>query len=132
MAKEDELDERALANVARAARKVGPNDRVVEIQKPMGLVLEEDERGNVYIVEILSGSNASKNKKINVGDLVSFVSATFGDEVWSAKGVGLGRVQSAIRLRQGNKVKLVLESTKESLVSQRKAQANLLRKKETK
>lgn len=33
MAKDDEENERALANVARAARKVGPNDRVVELRK---------------------------------------------------------------------------------------------------
>lgn len=32
----------------------------------MGLVLEEDERGNVYIVEIVPGGNASRKKSINV------------------------------------------------------------------
>lgn len=32
----------------------------------MGLVLEEDERGNVYIVEIVPGGNASRKKTINV------------------------------------------------------------------
>lgn len=34
--------------------------------QPMGLVLEEDERGNVYIVEIVPGGNASRKKSINV------------------------------------------------------------------
>lgn len=33
MAKSDEDSERAVANMARAARKVGPNDRVVELRK---------------------------------------------------------------------------------------------------
>lgn len=37
-------------------------------------------------------------------------SATFGDEMWSVRGVGLSRVLAAIRLRAGNNVKLVFES----------------------
>jgi hypothetical protein len=37
-------DEDALTSAARAARKAGPNDRVVEIKKPLGLVLEENEK----------------------------------------------------------------------------------------
>lgn len=35
---------------------------------------------------------------LQVGDKISFVSATFGDQIWSAKGVGLSRVQSAIKV----------------------------------
>lgn len=123
----DEESERALTNMARAARKVGPNDRVVELRKPMGLVLEEDERGNVYVVEIYPGSNAARTKNISVGDKIAFVSATFGDEVWSAKGVGLSRVRSAIKLRQGPLVKLVLETTKEG-EKKRQRDADKLRK----
>lgn len=38
-------------------------------------------------------------------------SATFGDEMWSTRGVGLTRVLAAIRVRAGNKVSLVLESS---------------------
>lgn len=37
-------------------------------------------------------------------------SATFGDEMWSTRGVGLSRVMAAIRVRAGATVKLVLES----------------------
>jgi hypothetical protein len=39
-----QADEDALTSAARAARKAGPNDRVVEIKKPLGLVLEENEK----------------------------------------------------------------------------------------
>jgi len=39
-------------------------------------------------------------------------SATFGDDMWSTRGVGLTRVLAAIRVRAGPKVKLVLESPK--------------------
>jgi hypothetical protein len=37
-------------------------------------------------------------------------SATFGNEMWSVRGVGLTRVLAAIRVRSGNSVKLVFES----------------------
>jgi uncharacterized protein YaiL (DUF2058 family) len=37
-------------------------------------------------------------------------SATFGDEMWSCRGVGLTRVLAAIRVRAGPIVKLVVES----------------------
>ena len=37
-------------------------------------------------------------------------SATFGDDMWSTRGVGLTRVLAAIRVRAGPQVKLVFES----------------------
>jgi len=37
-------------------------------------------------------------------------SATFGDDMWSTRGVGLTRVLAAIRVRAGPKVKLAIES----------------------
>jgi hypothetical protein len=37
-------------------------------------------------------------------------SATFGDQMWSTRGVGLTRVLAAIRVRAGPTVKLVFES----------------------
>lgn len=39
-------------------------------------------------------------------------SATFGDDMWSCRGVGLSRVLAAIRVRSGP-VKLVFESPKQ-------------------
>ena len=41
-------------------------------------------------------------------------SATFGDEMWSTRGVGLNRVLNAIRVRSGPTVKLVFENPTES------------------
>ena len=37
-------------------------------------------------------------------------SATFGDQMWSCRGVGLTRVLAAIRVRAGPTVKLVFET----------------------
>ena len=42
-------------------------------------------------------------------------SATFGDQLWSTRGVGLTRVLSAIRVRAGPTVKLVFESPTENV-----------------
>jgi hypothetical protein len=55
---------------------------------------------------------------------ISFISATFGDDLWSVKGAGLARVQSAVKVRQGNSVTLVLESTNESKAKIAKAVSN--------
>ena len=41
-------------------------------------------------------------------------SATFGDQMWSTRGVGLTRVLAAIRVRAGPTVSLVFESSKET------------------
>ncbi len=48
------------------------------------------------------------------GDIVTMCSATFGDQMWSTRGVGLTRVLAAIRVRAGPTVKLVFESSKET------------------
>jgi hypothetical protein len=49
-------------------------------------------------------------QQVKEGDIVTMCSATFGDEMWSTRGVGLSRVLAAIRLRAGGTVKLVFES----------------------
>jgi S1-C subfamily serine protease len=45
----------------RDARQAANGDRVVEIRKPLGLVLEEDNKGDVFIAEIVPGSNAASS-----------------------------------------------------------------------
>lgn len=41
---------------------------------------------------------------------MTMCSATFGDDMWSTRGVGLTRVLAAIRVRAGPTVKLVFET----------------------
>jgi len=48
--------------------------------------------------------------QVKEGDIVTMCSATFGDEMWSTRGVGLTRVLAAIRVRSGATVNLVFES----------------------
>lgn len=53
-------DDDFLKNVARSARKASATDRVVELNKPLGLVLEEDDKGNVYVADLQAGGNAAQ------------------------------------------------------------------------
>lgn len=95
---------------ARASRSAQSEDNVVELLRPLGLVLNEDEQGNVYVETVAPKGNAARAGKIKEGDIVTMCSATFGDDMWSTRGVGLTRVLAAIRVRAGAKVKLVVES----------------------
>lgn len=103
-------DENDLLRWARAARSAGSDDNVVELPKPLGLVLNQDANGNVYVETVAPKGNAARTGQVKEGDIVTMCSATFGDQMWSTRGVGLNRVLAAIRVRSGNTVKLVVES----------------------
>lgn len=57
-------------------------------------------------------------------------SATFGDEMWSCRGVGLSRVLAAIRVRSGATVKLVFESPKQYKKKQQTTEAQVQQREE--
>lgn len=106
-------------NEDRSRRVVGDDERAVSIPKPLGLVLEEGQDGMVFVASVdPNGNSAKMGGDVNEGDIVVAVSATFGDEVWSTRGVGLERVMKSIRVRSGDLVTLVLETPAE--LSQRK------------
>jgi len=94
---------------ARQSRSAGTEDNLVELVRPLGLVLNQDEYGNVYVETVAPKGNAARTGKVKEGDIVTMCSATFGEEMWSTRGVGLPRVLAAIRVRSGP-VKLVFES----------------------
>lgn len=94
----------------RSKRSVSSVDRAVTLQKPLGLVLEEGQDGMVFVAEVDPAGNAADSGEVREGDIVVAVSATFGDEVWSTRGVGLDRVMKSIRIRAGDFVTLLLES----------------------
>ena len=62
----------------------------------------------------LPSPHSQQSGKVEKGDLVTMISATFGDECWSARGAGLGMIMQAIKVRQGTKVKIVLERAKKA------------------
>jgi C-terminal processing protease CtpA/Prc len=109
MAKEDEL-----SRYARQQRFANADDRIVELKRPLGLVLEEDANGNVFVETIAPKGNAARTGLVKEGDIVTMCSATFGDQMWTCRGAGLTRVLAAIRIRAGPTVKLVFESTGET------------------
>lgn len=106
MASEDE----DMLRFARSSRSAAADDNVVELRKPLGLVLNQDDNGNVYVETVAAKGNAARSGKIKEGDIVTMCSATFGSDMWSTRGVGLTRVLAAIRVRQGQNVSLVFES----------------------
>lgn len=94
----------------RSKRSLTNEDRAVAVQKPLGIVLEEGQDGMVFVAEVDPDGNAAETGEVQEGDILVAVSATFGDEVWSTRGVGLDRVLKSIRIRSGEYVTLVLES----------------------
>ena len=94
----------------KASRSASSGDRIVELKRPLGLVLNQDDMGNVYVETVAPRGNAARTGLVKEGDIVTMCSATFGDQMWSTRGAGLARVLAAIRVRAGPTVSLVFES----------------------
>ena len=109
MAQEDDL-----IRASKSKRYADVDDNVVELKRPLGIVLDQDENGNVYVETVAPRGNAARTGAVKEGDYVVMCSATFGDQMWSTRGVGLARVLNAIKVRAGPTVKLVFESPADS------------------
>lgn len=68
----------AFRKANRSMRQAGADERTVELLLPMGLELDEDKEGNVFVKSIEKGGRAEKTGKVFVGDIVAMASATFG------------------------------------------------------
>jgi len=122
-------------------RDAPPGSRVVTFRKPnaatdgllLGLKFREGIGKSVYIDKILPNTEAAIKKQkgeITEGDEIVMVSATFGDEMWSSRGVGKYRLEKSIAVRQGMVIKFVVEGKKDAarlkkLEEQQKKQAAL-------
>merc|ERR1719164_356864 len=111
----------AFTRANRAQRQVQAGDRTVEILLPLGMELDEDSDGNAYVKSIEPNGRAAKTGKVFVGDRIAMVSATFGDDMWTCRGVGLNRVLAAIKVRNSKPVKLALEAVNEAEEKKRRA-----------
>merc|ERR1711906_14625 len=100
----------------KQSRSAGSGDNLVEMRRPLGLVLDEDDDGNVFVQTVAPKGNAARSGLVKEGDVVVMCSATFGNQMWSTRGVGLSRVLAAIRVRAGPTVSLVFESTQQKKV----------------
>lgn len=79
----------------------------------------------VYIDKIIPGTEAArleKEGKIKSGDEITMVSATFGDEMWSARNVGKYRLEKSIAVRQGMYISFVVENSSDKSMKAREAE----------
>jgi len=53
-------NEKDLIRWSKSKRTAGVDDRVVELKRPLGLVLEEDDKGNVYVETVAPKGNAAR------------------------------------------------------------------------
>ena len=122
-------------------RSARAGSRVLTFRRPnaattgllLGLKFKEGAGKAIYIQSIVPNTQAAdfeKQGKLSVGDEITMVSATFGDEMWSARGVGKMRLEKSLAVRQGSWVKLAFESSddvskrrKKELEAQAKKQA---------
>ena len=119
-------DESTKRRDALSFRSARPGDRKVTFRKPnqatdglvLGLKFRESFGKAVYIDKIIPNTEAARLKqqgKIKEGDEVVMVSATFGDEMWSARGVGKYRLEKSIAVRQGMTISFVVENTQNEM-----------------
>ena len=83
----------------------------------LGLKFRESFGRAVYIDKILPNTEAARLEregKIRCGDEIVMVSATFGDEMWSARGVGKYRLEKSIAVRQGGTISFVVENSSDN------------------
>lgn len=87
-----------------------PNSATQGLQ--LGLKFKETLGKAVIIDDIIPNTEAARLEKsgqIKKGDEIVMVSATFGDEMWSARGVGKYRLEKSIAVRQGMTISFVVE-----------------------
>merc|ERR1719231_2004855 len=87
-------EESARRRDALSFREARPGDRKVTFRKPNAAT---------------EGARLEREGKIKVGDEIVMVSATFGDDMWSARGVGKYRLEKSIAVRQGATISFVVE-----------------------
>mmetsp|Transcript_14171 Transcript_14171/g.19914 ORF Transcript_14171/g.19914 Transcript_14171/m.19914 type:complete len:109 (+) Transcript_14171:129-455(+) len=49
---------------ARSSRSASTEDRVVELKRPLGVVLNEDDNGNVYVETLAPKGNAARTGQV--------------------------------------------------------------------
>lgn len=82
--------------------------RVVECNLPLGIEFEEKDGGDIYIKNVQEGSDAW-DQGIRKNAQVVMISATFGDEMWTTRQVGMRQLMTVIGSRFGSTIKLALE-----------------------
>ena len=58
-------NEQDLLRWARASRSAGVDDRVVNLKRPLGLVLNQDDDGNVFVETVAAKGNAARSGNVS-------------------------------------------------------------------
>ena len=53
-------------NIFRSARQASAEDRVVELKRPLGIVLDEDDNGNVFVDTVAPRGNAARTNMVSM------------------------------------------------------------------
>jgi len=114
---------------SRLAVTAGANDKLIAVDKPLGLTLKKGAAGGVYIDLVIPGGNASK-AGLKSGQQVLYTSSFFGDELWRAE--KLDFVKTTINAK-ANSVDFVVSTSNQpvnpkSLAAKRRAEAEIGRK----
>jgi hypothetical protein len=59
-------EEQELLRQAKSSRSAGADDMVVELMRPLGIVLASDDKGNVYVETVAPKGNAARTGKVNI------------------------------------------------------------------
>lgn len=100
----------------RSQRAVDSNARLVECDLPLGVVFEEKDGGDIYVKDVDDRSSAWR-QGVRPGAQLTMISATFGDEMWTARKVGLTQFYTVLNSRFGSTIRLALEKENQSLLS---------------
>jgi hypothetical protein len=55
---------------AKQSRSASVSDTVVELKRPLGLVLNEDESGNVYVETVAPKGNAARTGRVRTNQII--------------------------------------------------------------
>jgi len=91
------------------------SSRLVEVNMPLGVAFEERSGGDIYIKDVDPESDAYA-QGVRSGAQLAMVSATFGDEMWNAKGVGMTQFMTVLNSRFGSTISLALEKEDQNIV----------------
>lgn len=100
----------------KASRDAEDSSRVVEVTMPLGIDFEERDGGDIYIKSVDKSSDAYA-QGVRPGAQLVMISATFGDEMWNTRNVGLTQFFTVLNSRFGSTMKLALEKEDQSVLS---------------
>jgi len=69
----------------------------IEVRKPLGLVLEEDKSGDIFVMEVVAGGNSDKTGLVTVGDQLLATSAVVYNSTTDYGGVSVPKGEQTIR-----------------------------------